>query len=291
MLAFLFALATVLVLSAGPALAQAPAAAPTAAPTPEPAAAPSAAPAAAPPAAAPETVAPDAVAPRSIPEAVRAFVATRRDLLGRACAATEVVTVGELHYVACGAPGMWVVRLAPDGSGNVVAVQDLGGDVMGFFEQGGELWARVTTQRATPILRIAPGAAQLSAPVPYAASPTSAPQPSRSTARPPNAKRIWGSVLQSASGNVVVNLGSNHGVRHGTHVAFYVIDRKALGGFEEVPRKRRIAVGVVDTVGAERSRVALGVAEHVDRGTHAELTSDPASANAVAPPRVGDVWE
>jgi hypothetical protein len=141
-------------------------------------------------------------------------------------------------------------------------------------------------------LGIAPGSVQMSAPVPYAATPSaaspSAPPDAKDAAKP---RRTWGTVLQSSSGSVVVDLGSNHGVRHGTHVAFYLVESEALGGFEQVPRKRRIAVGVVDTVSADRSRVALGVAEHVDRGTRAELTSDPISASSVAPPRVGDVWE
>jgi hypothetical protein len=226
-------------------------------------------------------------------EAVRAYVATRRDVLGRACPATEVVSLGELHYVACGASGMWVVRLGADGAGNVVAVQDLGGDVVGFFEQGGELWARVMTQSATPILTIAPGTSAVAGPVLQAppAYQGSSTTPRRITLPEAPRHRVWGKVIESSSGSVIVNLGSNEGVRHGTRIAFFEIDRAAIGGFEEVPRKRRIAVGVVDTVGAERSRVALGVAEHVAKGTNAELTSDAASANAIAPPRVADVWE
>jgi hypothetical protein len=274
-----------------PSKSPAPTATPTAAPAAEAAAE---APPVAPPTAAPTATAaaPVSAPALSIPDAVRAFVATRRDVLGRACAAIEIVTIAELHYVACAASGMWVVRLSADGSANVIAVQDLGGDVVGFFEQGGELWARVMTQRATPILGIAPGSVQMSAPVPYAATPSaaspSAPPDAKDAAKP---RRTWGTVLQSSSGSVVVDLGSNHGVRHGTHVAFYLVESEALGGFEQVPRKRRIAVGVVDTVSADRSRVALGVAEHVDRGTRAELTSDPISASSVAPPRVGDVWE
>lgn len=274
------ALAAWLVTAARPAAAQTPA--PAAAPPPPP-----------PPAA---TAAPTPQPPPTLPvaDAVRAYVATRRDVLGRACPATELVSMGELHYVACGASGMWVVRLGADGAANVVAVQDLGGEVVGFFEQGGELWARIMTQRATPILTIAPGTVSVAAPVvaaPGRAQPVSAqgPQGAPLPAQPP--RRTWGTVIESSSGSVVVDLGSNEGVRHGSRVAFYVIDRAALSGFEEVPRKRRVAVGVVDTVGAERSRVALGVAEHVDRGTNAELTTDPPSANPLAPPRVGDIWD
>jgi len=254
------------------------------------------------PAAAPEPTR-EGSATASETERLGELVKARTDALGRACAVQAVYVIGDRRYLACGDAGIWVLSVTPgDATQGVnvalLAQQDLGGFVRGFFMQGGYLWAEVSSVRAQRMGPIAggelhrmQGASEAPAPVAKAPAPAGAAPavPARSIGAPSH-RRTTGTVIETGPGYVVVSLGRDDGLRPGHHLAFYDADEPVSGSLSPV-RSRRVAIGLVDSVSMSHARVVLGTRERVAKGARAHHTVEPLTASSVAPPRVSDVWE
>lgn len=231
--------------------------------------------------------------------ALQSFLLGSRDVLGRACSVHEIATQAALRYVACGEAGVWIVRVGTDGTHQLISVQDLRGDVRGFFARDGELWAEVTTRTAVPIAR-ATGAAPTYIPSRTTGGTAPAPAPSPYRGRAPShvppapehepAPRVHGEVIETGPGYVIVDFGSEDLLIDQSRIAFYTVTREPFGDYVSA-RRERLAVGIVDSVATSRARVRLGINERVPKGALAELSSDDLTASQLAPPRVSGLWE
>ena len=111
---------------------------------------------------------------------VRTIIANHTDALGRRCELHGVASSATLRFLACGTAGLWVGRMHPDGSANLLAERDLGGEVTGFFVRDAKLWVEITSLRAQPVdlaggatATVAPSTSapvELPAPLPNAAA-------------------------------------------------------------------------------------------------------------------------
>jgi hypothetical protein len=249
--------------------------------------------------------APRALSASAAEPGLKVFLTHRTDALGRRCTLQGVASSGALRFVACGAAGLWVCRLFPDGTATLLAEQDVGGSASGFFVQDGRLWVEVSSVRAqridfaeTPRLAAAALEPALPAlPPPTAAAPP-APAPSPVADKParlraaPRARED----LEAARAvvvkdeHVIVDFGVDS-VPVGDRVAFYeanAVSREEInGGYAPTLQ----AVGKVVDVNAGRARVEIGLNERVRLDSRAEHTQLPATASTFAPPRAAGVWD
>lgn len=220
------------------------------------------------------------------------WLAARRDGRGRACERHAVETHGRTIYVACGESGVWLVRPTPSGF-EWLGAEDLGGVVTGFFVHDGRVWAEIRKTEARPIAAVAetggapPGSAASPAPrsdapsVPEVPSPSGTPEPVRAHE---------GRVTEVGLGEVVVDLGRQHGVRDGNSVELVGTVVEEVGG-ERAERHTVLAVGVVTVVAERFSRVRLGMNERVPVGARARVVARAPTRRRIAPPRLGGLWE
>jgi hypothetical protein len=249
---------------------------------------------------------------------VKRFVAQHTDAVGRRCALHASASSGTLRYLACGAAGLWVCRVFPDGTGNLLAANDVGGSANGFFVQDGRLWLEITSVRAQlmePVNTTNTLSPALAAAQPAAAPPTTTPPTATPTATPPSAAPAAttaaatvapntnkptrapitnepvgpGRVLRAERSMLIIDMQSSQR-REGEHVALYApsgaADAVASG---EAPRP--LAIGKVVSAYGEHARVELGMNELVPVGSEAELTQQDLTASMFAPPRVPGVWD
>jgi hypothetical protein len=225
-----------------------------------------------------------------------AWLDTQKDALARRCDRRATQVDGERTLVACGASGLWVVERAATGAYAVVAVQDLGGDVVGLFAREGRVWAEVARLEARPVLR---GSGSTSAfptePPPSGPSTATPPQrPAKAPARAPAPVSVApareGHVIELGAGEVVVDLGRSDGVKPGDRVELAVSVTEMVGG-QVAANREVVAVGVVRTVAPDYSRVTLGINEKVPLSASARLVARNKSESRVAPPRAAGLWE
>jgi hypothetical protein len=267
-----------------------------------------------------------APAPPALEPALSAWLQSERDTLGRACERLAVVSSGEQRYLACGAAGLWVVRVAGKSRPKLIGRHDLQGSVTGLFVREGKLWAEVSTTEARPLLALTdpsavamtlppaaarpaspspppPVLAQLEAPAAAApaAAPPSEPAPAPVTAAPraegPSAAsglqptaRSEGKVIAVEPGAVVIDLGIQDFVREGANVALYALSSESLGPERTSVRRELLAVGRAERVTADRTRVRLGLDERAPLGSMARLSGAELTAASLAPPRLPDLW-
>ncbi|HET8934213.1 MAG TPA: hypothetical protein VFN67_12260 [Polyangiales bacterium] len=227
--------------------------------------------------------------------ALTRLLSRQRDALGRSCELQQVASKGPLRFLACGAAGMWIVRVIGD---NAIALdmQDLGGRVGPFFEANGHLWVQVSSIRAQ---EIEAGVYELSPPpaaaAPAPAQPASAPPPpplasAASTLRPlptPSPREEAyepGRVVGRDDEQVVVAIPGPR-LKPGTHVALVSSSERASG------EEQVYAVGQVAKSAFGRARVVIGLNEDVPDNADARITLAPRSNSIFAPPRAGGVWE
>jgi hypothetical protein len=243
---------------------------------------------------------------------VRTIVASHTDALGRRCELHGVAGSTSLRFLACGAAGLWVGRMHPDGSANLLAERDLGGQVTGFFVKDGKLWVEITSLRAQPLdlvsgapISAAPSSAapveQVPLPKPAvaplnpylgAAAPLSTPAPQHFSHLPSvKPERANGSVVRTEPGSVIVNLGTADGVRPGEHIALYNDIHEQFAESEGGVQRKLVAVGQVVSASEGHARVQLGLNEQAAQGTSATRTQLPLTAALFAPPRSAGVWE
>jgi hypothetical protein len=248
---------------------------------------------------------------------VRAIVASHTDALGRRCELHGVARSTTLRFLACGAAGLWVGRMHPDGSANLLAERDLGGEVTGFFVRDTKLWVEITSLRAQPVdlagdapaavaaSTSAPGDVQAALPnaavaplnpylgvaAPLAAAPPQ-PMPHHFGHLPPvTPERAEGSVVRTEPGSVVVNLGTADGVHPGDHIALYNDVHEQFADSEAGVQRNLLAVGNVVSASEGHARVQLGLNEQAANGTSATRSELPLTAALFAPPRAAGVWE
>jgi hypothetical protein len=212
------------------------------------------------------------------------LVARQRDPFGRSCQLQHVAGDGPLRFLACGAAGLWIVRVEGEDA-TIVETRDLGGRVGPFFQANGRLWVEVTSVRAQEVsggntvspLPAASSGASTRASMPAAVSssvPTAAPsQPAELSAA--------GSIVERSDDHILVALPSPR-VKPGTHVAFVSSEDEE----EEV-----LAVGRVVKSANGRARVALGTNEAVPESAQVFVSNAPLTAGTFAPPRASGVWE
>lgn len=240
------------------------------------------------------------------PKRIDQWLASQRDTLGRACDPRGALSEGDRTVVACGAGGLWVVRTDAQGQFTLLATQDLGGDVVGLFQRDGRVWAEIAKLEARPVLPGGSASAgalpDLPAGVPEKQAPE-LPQPSLKKAEPRRVEleedaggerepaiRREGQVVEIGLGDVVVNLGSKDGIKHGDRIELTAVTSEAVGA-ERARRRHVAAVGVVTAVSDGFSRVRLGINERVALGSIATRVHDDPTNRRLTPPRPAGLWE
>ncbi len=224
-----------------------------------------------------------------------AWLPAQRDTLGRACNRRTLVE-GTRIVVACGAAGVWIVEPQPDGGFALLDTQDLGGDVIGLFERDGMVWAEIARLEARPV-RI-DAVSTRAFPTEPSTPPTSVerPVPSRPVAPPPLAvvprpvRTPEGKVTEASLGEVVIDLGSNQGLKHGDRIELSETTSEDVGG-ELASRRSVTAVGVVTAVAPGFARVQLGMNERAPVGATARFVTRDRTQSRVSPPRLSSLWE
>lgn len=93
-------------------------------------------------------------------------------------------------------------------------------------------------------------------------------------------------------GTVIVDLGSQQGVKEGAHITFMNEHSVQLaGGDSGIVKHSTIAVGIVTAVSEQHAEVRLGINERVPVSSIARISTDRATHNKWLPPRIDDVWE
>ncbi|MEY4577718.1 MAG: hypothetical protein RL701_2421 [Pseudomonadota bacterium] len=223
--------------------------------------------------------------------ALAALLAERRDALGRACSVQGVAASGELRFLACGAAGLWIVRLDAKGEAQLLTQQLFEGFVTRIFiQRDGKIALEITNTRLQEIVvpRVGGANAHVSspagdaAPKPVATARTGPPMK-------PQAVSSSGRVVSIEPGFVLVEHDDPDSKpwQQDDHVRFYGRAVDDIGA----EHRDTIAVGLVTSVGGTRSRVELGLNERVAVGSSAERTALQRTAATFAPPRAARVWD
>jgi hypothetical protein len=237
--------------------------------------------------------------PEARPVALDNWLPDQRDPAGRRCERHAALEVGERIVLACGAAGLWVVKKNPEGGFTLLEVDDLGGNVVGLFERDGRIWAEIARLEAHPVMSVT-GATNAfpdvspSTPTKPDKTKPEEPLPEKKLASmdappEPPAKRE-GTVIEVGLGDVVVDLGSQHGIEHGDRLELTAVTREDVGK-EQARRRTVVAVGTVTAVSEGYSRVRLGINERVPLGAIATPITKNSSNKRLAPPRVPGIWE
>jgi hypothetical protein len=99
-----------------------------------------------------------------------------------------------------------------------------------------------------------------------------------------------GRVTESKLGEVIIDIGRQHGVRHGGRIELSIDDSESVGD-EVATRRSVLAVGVVETVAERFSRVRLGLNEAVPVGARARVVASGPAPSRNAPPRAEGLTE
>ena len=198
------------------------------------------------------------------------------------CSGTTVLTHRDLVYVACGPAGALVLRAGKPPE--ELSLRAMGGDVTGFFLVDDVVWAQVLTRQAKPVVE---GTA-VSGPVLVAGGDDG---PATTTTVEPEAPPApEGSVVQVGPESVVVDLGTDDGVKRNGRIEIFVRKEVQLGDQQGLDEEV-ILVGTVTAVSPKRAEVRLGVNERVPPGARARPTTNKVTSNTFLPPRLGGLWE
>jgi hypothetical protein len=212
-----------------------------------------------------------------------------------ACSVRATLEVARRTIVACGAAGVWVLELGAPGGDRLIERRRVDGRAVGLFSRGGRVWVEIESISARPVELDGPSAADAtpdtgSAPPPIALAPEPTALPAPPALEPvtrPAEVAILGRVLSSRGGQLVVDLGREHGVRVNHRIEFAALRESPLGPFRD---REVLAVGRVISIADEQSLVEVGIGEDVPVGVEAALTSRPLTANRTAPPRAHGLW-
>jgi len=199
-----------------------------------------------------------------------------------------------------------VVALDEAAGDRLLARRHFDGSVTGVFMLGAEIWVELQTRTARPLgsveedlvassatPAVSPGLALSNEPLLPADAPPIPdllpPPPIADTPLGTVQVAVSGRVLWSEGGQIVVDLGRDHGVVPGSHIELSVRadDESPLGKFE---RRDALAVGRVTSVMAEKSLVEVGIGETIPVDAQAIITTRPLTSSRSAPPRVAGIW-
>lgn len=117
---------------------------------------------------------------------------------------------------------------------------------------------------------------------------TEAQTPTAAVAAPRSTPPAEGRALEQSDHQVLIDIGTEDGLKKGQRIQFVMRAPAAFGLGEE---DRVLAIGVVDAIQADRAVVRVGPNEHIPKGARAIATGQAPTANNIAPPRVGGVWD
>ncbi len=204
------------------------------------------------------------------------------------CAAQALQRAGQRLYLACADAGLAVFELDTAGAPQLVEQRPLAGRAVGFLvAPDGRVWVELLRSEARPLDEAMAAPALAAAPAAAPAATPSAPSPGA----PPPSSGGEGVVLEAHSGRVVIDLGQQHGLARGSHVALFTRRTVDLGGGQSAQEEDLIAVGEVRAVTADRAQVRLGLNERVPAGAVARRSEGALSETQWAPPRVDGIWE
>ncbi len=207
------------------------------------------------------------------------------------CPGTRHIVANELIYVACSEGGIVTISIAEPHQPVVSEVSNLDVKVTEFALVGEEVWYQVEKRELAmfPLRDIATHTrrAPPAEPRPPAIAPVAkAPEP-----RPEVVEKPVGKVVATAPGFAIIDLGSDHGLDKGSSVEFFTHQKVDLGGEQAVSKEQRLTIGVVDTAGAARSKVELGLNEDVPMNASVRQSDLEPTYRSIVPQRVAQVWE
>jgi hypothetical protein len=227
------------------------------------------------------------------------WLAAQRDASGRACNRRDVDALGNRWVIACGETGLWVARRNSAGAIELTRTDDLGGPVVRLFRREGRVWAEVLRHEARDVAPVDENSSHAAFPTPDEPVRQAPPAVTRSSPAPGSAKKRnllqvretlpEGHVTEVLLGEVVIDIGREHGLRHYDRVELSVETELEVGD-ERVKQRRVIAVGVVRAVSERFARIELGIDERVPLGAIARPTATEPSESRSAPPRLGALW-
>ncbi len=233
-----------------------------------------------PPPAATSGITPPALPSSGLERRLRTWLASRDvacDYRGLWSDASQVL-------VACGSDG-YLVLSRSEKDFVFHEARQLEGDVVGFFQHSGKVWARVLEERAVVVRQGSttgssspPPPRRSSVTMPEPASSVTSDSGARDEAQVSVAEEVWpeGEVLAVEGLQVKVSMGAQDGVETRMRVAFS--DSNAV-------------VGIVSKVMSDHSWVDVGMNETVKVGETAMVTAASVTASRSAPDRVTGVWE
>lgn len=190
-------------------------------------------------------------------------------------------------WVACESSGLVVLQRGADESFDLIEARSIEGEVMGFFEHDGRVWARVLEERALVVGKAGevgpppPEREVASGGVETGTKPGAQEPPAAAVHKEP----VIGNVTRVSGLEVEVDRGTKSGISLGARIAF-------VDGVSSADEERRAAVvGRVVDVTEERASVQIGLNETVDVGVKARLTDEAITGSRVAPPRAQGLWE
>ena len=196
------------------------------------------------------------------------------------CKGLSMLSHGARLHVACGDLGAVILSLSDPDAPRVTERRDMGGFVSGFFVVGDKVWAQIARVEARPLDH------GLKATGPLIAEATLPEEPEE-----PEEPEPEGEVVETRTGEVVVSLGSAHGLGRGARVELFERTEEDLGEGESATREERLAVGVATAVSEGRSVIKLGLGERVPKGTLARPTERKLTNKRLTPPRVPGIIE
>jgi len=245
-----------------------------------------------PPPAAPAATAPAAAPTRYGLQDTTLQVFAGESLLGQValpCAGSLLQLAGGRLHVGCATGTALTFDLTDPARPQLVSQRELPGPVTGLHEAGGRVWAEITRVEARPLdeapAAAFPGPAGAGVPTtPAVVSPPVADQPAAGPV-------ATGTVVETAPGRVLVDLGTGAGLKRGDHVGLYLVTTVQLGEGSGSEEEELLAVGEVTAVAANRAAVRLGLNERVSAGARARRVTRALTENRFVPPRVDGIWE
>lgn len=190
-------------------------------------------------------------------------------------------------WVACESSKLLVLQRRADEGLDLIEARSIAGEVMGFFEHDGRVWARVLEEKALVVGKAGEAGATpperevASGDVETGEKPGEQKGPSAAVHEAP----VMGNVTRVSGLEVEVDRGTNSGISLGARIAF-------ADGVSSVDEKRRAAVvGRVVDVTEERASVQIGLNETVQIGSKARLTDEAITGSRIAPKRAQGLWE
>lgn len=193
------------------------------------------------------------------------------------------------------------IRACTDGrviveEGDEIEVRFASGRIDALLQRDGDVWVITRQQLATPLTALA---AEDGVPlIPPAPVPPSPPEPAEEPEpatepepepQPVEIPSLIAEVLESELGRVIIDIGAEDGVEMGDQIEFFVERTTNLGDSETTTRQETIAVAPVTSVSDNRAGVELGLNERIPDDARARPTELSATANQIAPPRLGSM--